>query len=839
MGIKDFIQNEILLPRLKKSGVLIIYDPQRRYRELCLELAAENQRVVDASESSIESREQALATLQQLGEPNAKLESLLVYVPAQRPLSGEDQQEDPFSIYGVCGETFPDGDGDEFQSLCLKAKPDHATEIRRVFAENSNPPFAVIDAIGAGTNWPNLQALLKADSAREILLGLLVPADSHKEALKGNDGWVSEAKELFRTCLGLHLLTRGKTWASIGDELWRFVLFSEFAFDLPCLLPDALANVPRAPAEARPLVEDLCDKLRSDKRTQAAYIDRAETIEHELNLPSVCASIEDLGVRDTFPFEERSFLAQAIEALKRDNIDRVRQIRARHADSVWVGKGENQAQWQLLQSAVCLAEACEDAGRQLPDHARSQETLIDFYVVSLREVDRLQREFEQAVNDYLDVTGGMKDVIQLAQTAYRRLVSQVQDLFIKHLETTGWPPAGRLSNADVFDRMVGPRLSESGRRVALVLVDALRYELGVALGKQLAEDGQVETQPAFAQVPSVTTVGMASLLPGAGQGLRLVNRDGEAVPALDGVVLSNVTQRMELLAKRYGERFAETTLPQFVKGKFKPAESVELLVLRSTTIDSNLEATPETTLGVVYDTLNRIRMAIHKLAALGFHEVVIASDHGFFLNTQVEAGDVASKPPGHWVNFHDRCLLGSGAGDAFNFVLPAERLGVRGDFTQVAGPRALVAYAAGHTYFHGGASLQETVVPVITVRLGTRQQAEPKHLEVTLSYKRGAKRITTRLPVIDVAVRSADLFSAGAELEFLLEAHDKKGDVVGEAKGAAVNPATRTITLKSGETAQITLRMEMEFEGKFTVKALDPVTLATHHKLDLETDYTV
>jgi len=128
---------------------------------------------------------------------------------------------------------------------------------------------------------------------------------------------------------------------------------------------------------------------------------------------------------------------------------------------------------------------------------------------------------------------------------------------------------------------------------------------------------------------------------------------------------------------------------------------------------------------------------------------------------------------------------------------------------------------------------------VITVRLGTRQQAEPKHLEVTLSYKRGAKRITTRLPVIDVAVRSADLFSAGAELEFLLEAHDRKGDVVGEAKGAAVNPATRTITLKSGETAQITLRMEMEFEGKFTVKALDPVTLATHHKLDLETDYTV
>ena len=33
--------------------------------------------------------------------------------------------------------------------------------------------------------------------------------------------------------------------------------------------------------------------------------------------------------------------------------------------------------------------------------------------------------------------------------------------------------------------------------------------------------------------------------------------------------------------------------------------------------------------------------------------------------------------------------------------------------------------------------------------------------------------------------------------------------------------------------------MEMDFEGKFSVKALDPSTLTTYAKLDLETDYTV
>ena len=80
-------------------------------------------------------------------------------------------------------------------------------------------------------------------------------------------------------------------------------------------------------------------------------------------------------------------------------------------------------------------------------------------------------------------------------------------------------------------------------------------------------------------------------------------------------------------------------------------------------------------------------------------------------------------------------------------------------------------------------------------------------------------------------MKGSDLFAMGAEVEILLEAHDKSGKVVGEAKtGGPVNPATGTMTLRSGETQQVTLKMELEFEGKFTVKALDPTTLAIHSK---------
>jgi hypothetical protein len=120
----------------------------------------------------------------------------------------------------------------------------------------------------------------------------------------------------------------------------------------------------------------------------------------------------------------------------------------------------------------------------------------------------------------------------------------VQSLFVKHLETTGWPPQGRLSNSDVFDSLVGPLLKESGRKVALIMVYALRYELGITLHRQLADTEQAEIRTVCAQLPTVTPVGMASLLPGAAAGLRLAKEGDGFVVTLNGAKLTSVASRM-------------------------------------------------------------------------------------------------------------------------------------------------------------------------------------------------------------------------------------------------------------------------------------------------------
>jgi hypothetical protein len=580
-GIADYIRDEVFKGRLRRSAVLVVYDLHRRYREICLSLVCDAVAVVDASESSIESREAAVRAFVSLGRGELGPKELLIYVPARAPVTDEERQADPFAAYTVCSGVFPSGDGDDYLSLCLKAKPDHATEIRRLFEQDASPSFALIDNVGGGLQWPTLRTLLQAESARDILFALLVPSVKQKEALQDNETWVSEARALLGATLELKLITRGKTWSSVSDELWRFLLFSEFVFDLPSELPAALANVPRAPEAARPLVESLCDGLRNDARTRPTYIERAEQTETEFDLPSHCKEIVDFGFRDTFPFEERTVLAASLRALEADRLDDIRGILDRHRGSVWIGKGESQVNWGLVEAALRLVECCDDADRQLADHARGLDALVGYYVSSLCEVDRRQREFEQSISDIGPPDAGMMRVIDHVRRRYGRLIEKLGALFTRHLETTGWPPPGWLANADVFNRFVQPLLKQSGRRVAYLLVDALRYELGVALHTELAEIDQAELLAACAQFPTVTPVGMASLLPGPGSGLQLAKEGDGFVAVLDGVRLTQVGQRMEFLRARFGDRFAEMPLNQFSAPRGKVPETVDLLVLRS------------------------------------------------------------------------------------------------------------------------------------------------------------------------------------------------------------------------------------------------------------------
>jgi len=844
MRISEFIKKNIIIPRLQQNRVLVVYDTLNRYFEICNEVSDEEYPMINASESSILSRQEAMRTFQNLSSQGHDLKGMIIYIPTKPPLTVDEKQRDPFSVYSACGAVFPDpqNDGDEYKSLCLKAKPEYVSQIQRVFDNDPNPSFAVIDAIGGGKGWPTLQALLRAESAKNILLALLAPDKWQKQALESQTSWISEAKSLFLTTLGMRLITKIKSWSAITDELWRYLLFSEFVFDLPGELPKSLGNVPKASQESRRIVFDLCDALRNDLRTRAEYVERANEIQETLNLSRLCEGITELGRRDTFAFEEQVCFGNAVKALVDDDYDSLHASIRQHQDSVWRDFGTSKVKWDLLDAASALIDACHGVEELIEKHTKSISELTDFYTERFSEVDRLYRSFEQASSGIFDDTDQIKLIRDQAQKTYLKTASKLQNSFLKLIENVGWPIPDMMANIDAFDHQVAPSLQQSGRKIAVFQVDALRYELGAEMITYLEDYGKVSLKAACAQLPTITSVGMVSLLPDANQKLSIDSDESGTVITWEDKPITSVKHRMGILAKRYGQRFQSMRLDDLIKNSQTIEQTVELLVLRTNEMDSDFEANPEAAPSLISRTLNKIRAGMKKLQDLGFKEAYIMTDHGFFLNPAINQNQACSKPTGNWESIHNRMLLGSGDADPYNLVMPVEKLGIKSDFEQAAIPRALVSYSSGEVYFHGGLSLQEAIVPIISVMI---KQSEPQKIEkisIVLDYRQGRKKITTRLPVINIGTSGqGELFAAQKPIEFLLEAHSPEGDIIGEAKpGDVVNPATRTIKINPGENLQVTLKMDPHYEGEFILKALDPTTsVALGEPLKLETDFIV
>ncbi len=833
MKIRDYIRNEVFANRAERAGCLVIYDPKRRYREIVSTLSSASHRVIDAGLSIIEQREAAMSGLAELGA--GKIHQLIIWVPAIPPSSDEDRQRDPFSVFGRIGAEFPVGDGDDYASICRKANPDHVVEINRLFSEGE-PTLDTIDALDKGETWPQLKTLLQVNSPKEIFVALLSPNPSQEAALKKDTAWASEAREFVIRSLGLKLKTKASTRQAIADELWQTILFSEFVFDSIADLPATLSAVPRAEIQARGLVFDVCDELRKHQDHIDKYLTNAFLVQKALALPERVREIQKLGHRDTFPFEERHYLGEFVNCLVGGQIDHAREILESRRDSIWLSDESRLAEWTVAERVLDLSEVT--ANRPVPKFASLEEIVLG-YASSWREIDRRYRELEQSVAESQEEHDGLDRLVTEARSAYSKLAERLQAEFIRLVEDEGWPASGAriLRNAQVFDREVGPLL-DKGQRVAYFLVDSLRYELAVELEKQLSDNHTVRLLPVCAQLPTYTEVGMASLMPGAETALSLALKDGTLVTMLNGSSATTPAARFAFLKSKKGDLCQDMELDDLIRQKKLRVDNIRLLVVRTRDIDTIAHGTPHQVLELIPALIRQIIRGINKVEAAGFQRAVIATDHGFILVHEEKAGNLAHQPAGNWLVEKARCFLGEGYADSANLVFKRDHVGIRGEFIDYAVPKALVPYTRGNLYFHEGLSLQECVLPCLSLDLKPRakKQALPS---LHMSYRQGkTDKITSRRPVMDISWPSLDMYDQDYEIEITVEVTDSKGNVVGTVgSGPTVNLATHGVRIRPGQAISVGLRMEDNFSGTFTVRALDPATQVIISDLSLKTAY--
>ncbi|MGA2223091.1 MAG: PglZ domain-containing protein [Syntrophobacteraceae bacterium] len=529
MKIREFLKGHFK-KRLGQSHCLVLYDPDKRYREIAQDMKENGCRVIDGSHSTILAREEAMETWCQLADSSGELQSMVIYLPIPRPKTEVDRQRNPYQPFAIGGAEFPYEDGDSYQALCRKAKPDFEQQVNQLFAAGI-PDFETVDAIDSGTNWPKLRSLLKAESAAEILVAILSPTETQQKALEQDEAWPAEFKDFARSTLGLKLKTKSQKWGPIQEELARYVLLSEFVLDLPGELPVELKDVPHAESIYTNLIYKVCETLRTSQPHQNPYMEMANKVASELCLEEHLKHIQDFGKRDTFSFEERTFLLQFIAAAEEGAVERAREIATFRMNSIWAREGERQLLWTISERALELGSMVEDIMPDWKNHAGSLSALFSYYTEKLRVLDMLHRIFEQAVNDMYGELGVLADFIEKVRRRYLKFAEEVQARFVALVEEEGWPPGGQLRQTQVFEKFLAPHLDER-RRVALFLVDALRFELAAELLARVAEDDAAELYAVGAQLPTITKVGMAALMPEADGNLHLVRKNGDLVPVI-------------------------------------------------------------------------------------------------------------------------------------------------------------------------------------------------------------------------------------------------------------------------------------------------------------------
>lgn len=827
MKLTAFLHKK-LADLLEDRRIVVWYDAEGDFRDFIAAFDAPNCEVISAAESTLKARRRADEIYRLMNESDDPAEAgrnMLIYVPRRRGATEDEKMRDPFEVYALVGAAFGDTEDQKIESLARAAMPEKAEEIRRLFREG-RPDLAFLDGLEQARRYPVLQGVFRTESPADVI-ALALCDDSKAKAVDETPGCLQELLRLLEDSVGFKTSSKDGKWKTLRRKAAEFVLFSEFAFDLPDGVPDALGAMPCAPSAAREVVEAACDRMRADVGLRDTYMELAAGVEAELRLPEIVGVNFDPGAWDTFPFEERRLLRRAVERAVAGDLAAVRSLIEGRKRSVWRLDPLRSSMWTALERGTALLESAlriaGEAGKP-----RGLTALVKAYTEEgWADLDRDQRLFETAWAACLD-DETFAPLVELCRRRYRELVLRIQERFLAAVQAEGWPPEGVPRQTRIFEEYVAPVLQRRGR-IAYFLVDSLRFEMGRDLAEALGCVGEVEIRYAAAVVPTVTDCGMAALMPGADGILRLVEKDGVPVTALGTRLLKTSADRMKLFSEIYGDRFSETTLDELL-GSFKKVskslKNVDLLVVRTQDPDTIAEK-----LGrwrarrYLSDIVGDIATAVKSVISLGFPRVIIGADHGHMLLPEIPAGDVVESPPGGWIGTKRRCRFGSGlSGGSGTITLEAGHVGVQGDVEEVCVPIGFKVFTDGEGYFHGGLSLQEAVVPVVVVKSGRAAESVPGRPQVDILYR--SDRFTSRVIGLKFYLHG-DLF--GTPVRVRIEAYDgttAKAVLVGEAADCeARDEKTREVTLQAGKETPVPVLLDPDFGGpEVEVRVSDPRT---------------
>lgn len=352
----------------------------------------------------------------------------------------------------------------------------------------------------------------------------------------------------------------------------------------------------------------------------------------------------------------------------------------------------------------------------------SLQDAFDRYTQQWFIIDQAYRQF----NRYLDLyePDSALDTLKTAvETAYiRDFLTPLGQVWRRHVESMEQWEINSIPSATSFftDQVSRPWL-DKGKKIVIIISDALRYEVGEELARRISQEDRFTARLSamLSVLPSYTQLGMAALLPHAS----LAFTDDGSVE-VDGTPSAGTENRARLLTPVGGSAIQANVLFSMKPGKTRELiKSHQLLYVYHNQIDAtgDKQPTEPDTFRACEDAIKDLVRLVKKLANANVNNILITADHGFlYQDSRLQKQDYLSvKPHGEaLLQVNHRFVLGRGLKrDAAFITFSPHQLRMSGDIeAQVPGSiHRIRATGSGTRFVHGGASLQEVVVPVIAV----------------------------------------------------------------------------------------------------------------------------
>ena len=670
-----------------------------------------------------------------------------------------------------------------------------------------------------------LKSIFHDTNGNDGLLAAWIVNDARDDEI-GSKGATGELIKLVRARLGFEL-PEDAAQSKLRSITVRYTLASEFRSDLSCDPPASLDGVPKARSkDEESAVRELAGRLRTSFPN--AYAALADRVEEELSLRQAKLPAGALGSIDTFRFEERELLRHAGELIANSRFDEALDLVSKREHSFWLDRDvARKAQWEASRRMAELGSVANQVRVAVKKANGDAAVWLNAYTAKdgWYRVDQTQRRLEAWVAN-LDEEPEERP-LGVVRRAYEDTCHAMAEGFTKAIVKAGWTIPGSRHQTHVFSEIV----NECPKPVAYFLVDAMRFEMGVELAERLPKTSEVSVRPVVAALPSITPIGMAALLPDASGSFSVVEQGGKLGAQIDETFLPDLSARKKFAAALV-PKLVDLALDELLS--LQPSKlarklnGAQVVVVRSQEIDHAGETGFTFQARQVMDTvIDNLARAIRKLAAAGVEHAVVTADHGhLFFATDREESMRTDAPGGNTVELHRRCWIGRGGTTPPGCVrVSASALGYASDLDFVFPIGSGVFRAGGDLAFHhGGPSLQELVIPVLTVRTTVSGPSRPSEGPITASGLPEA--ITNRIFSVTLTYGGKQMMLGATSIlvrPLLMNAGNQVG-TVGMAVDAEFDRATGCVKLEPNKPVTVALLLSNESVKSLRIVVQDPAT---------------